>query len=114
MSANINIGKLIKQVRKESGLTQEELAEKSDLSVNFISRIERTDNQNISWKNIEAIAEALGLSTIERLQVNENRQRHRGLYLTKLMRILEEMNELEAEELSKNIIDIIELLQRKK
>ena len=30
------------------------------------------------------------------------------------MRILEEMNELEAEELSKNIIDIIELLQRKK
>lgn len=113
MSANINIGKLIKQVRKNSHMTQETLAEKSDLSVNFISRIERTDNQNISWKNIEAISSAMGLSVIELLQVNEEKTQKRGLYLTKLLSILEEMDDLKSEELSKNIIDIIRLLDGK-
>ncbi|KRN94462.1 hypothetical protein IV81_GL001387 [Pediococcus stilesii] len=55
----------------------------------------------------------MGLSVIELLQVNEEKTQKRGLYLTKLLSILEEMDDLKSEELSKNIIDIIRLLDGK-
>lgn len=113
MDANINIGKLIRQVRKSSHMTQETLAEKSDLSVNFVSRIERTDNQNVSWKNIEAMANAMGLTVLELLQVNEEKTQKQGLYLTKLLSVLEGMDDLKSEELCKNIIEIICLLEER-
>src|SRR5699024_12883144 len=40
------------------------LAEFSSLSVNFISKIKRTDNQNISIQKLDAIAKALQTSVI--------------------------------------------------
>ena len=45
-------------------MTQEDLAEFSSLSVNFISKIERTGNQNISIQKLDAIAKALQTSVI--------------------------------------------------
>lgn len=42
------LGAVIRDRRKAMKLTQEDLAEFSGLSVNFISRIERTGDQNIS------------------------------------------------------------------
>lgn len=44
------LGAVIRDRRKAMKLTQEDLAEFSGLSVNFISRIERTGDQNISIK----------------------------------------------------------------
>jgi transcriptional regulator with XRE-family HTH domain len=112
MSAEIRIGKLIKKVRKESHMTQEELAEKSNLSVNFISRMERTANQNVSFKNIESMAKALGISIMDLVRIEDSETEQHGLYLTKLLGILEGMDQLKAEELCKNIIDIIKVLDR--
>ena len=40
------IGDRIREVRKSKGLTQEQLAEKADMSVNFLGEIER--NQKTS------------------------------------------------------------------
>ena len=37
----IFIGDRIREVRKSKGLTQEQLAEKADMSVNFLGEIER-------------------------------------------------------------------------
>ena len=45
-------------------MTQEDLAEFSSLSVNFISKIKRTGNQNISIQKLDAIAKALQTSVI--------------------------------------------------
>ena len=56
---NINLGEEISRRRREQKLTQEDLAELSDLSVNFISRLERTKDQNISIQNLDSIARAL-------------------------------------------------------
>lgn len=45
-------------------MTQEDLAEFSSLSVNFISKIKRTGNQNISIQKLDAIAKELQTSVI--------------------------------------------------
>lgn len=60
---NINLGEEISRRRREQKLTQEDLAELSDLSVNFISRLERTKDQNISIQKLDSIARALNTTT---------------------------------------------------
>ena len=52
---NINLGEEISRRRREQKLTQEDLAELSDLSVNFISRLERTKDQNISIQKLDRL-----------------------------------------------------------
>ncbi len=63
MLVNINLGEEISRRRREQKLTQEDLAELSDLSVNFISRVERTKDQNISIQKLDSIAKALNTTT---------------------------------------------------
>ena len=46
-----NIGKIIQKLRKDKNLTQEELAEKIDLSTNYLSKVER----GLSVSNVEAL-----------------------------------------------------------
>lgn len=60
-----NLGSEIRRRRIKLNLTQEDLAELSNISVNFLSQLERTNNQNISIKKIESIATALNTSTPE-------------------------------------------------
>ncbi len=57
-------GQRIKTLRKERGLTQEELAELSGLDRTYISGIER-GLRNVALRNIEALAQALGVSISE-------------------------------------------------
>lgn len=45
-----SIGKIIQKLRKDRKLTQEELAEKIDLSTNYLSKVER----GLSVLNVEA------------------------------------------------------------
>lgn len=55
------LGVKIKQIRKTAKLTQEKLAEKTGLSVEYISRIERGVAQP-SFKTIEMLADALNVT----------------------------------------------------
>jgi predicted ATPase/DNA-binding XRE family transcriptional regulator len=55
-------GDLLKSYRRAAGLTQESLAERSDLSVNAISALERGERQHPYPRTIEALATALGLN----------------------------------------------------
>lgn len=57
----------VKRIRLEKSLTQEKLAELSDLHPNYISSVER-GQRNISICNIERIARALSVSMPELLQ----------------------------------------------
>ena len=54
------LGKKIKQIRKESNLTQADLAEKINVDFKYLSRIE-TGLSTPSLKTIEKIAEQLGV-----------------------------------------------------
>ncbi len=61
MIDTIHIGKIIKKLRIENNLTQEELAEKIDISTNYLSKVER----GLSRLNVESflkMAEVLSFS----------------------------------------------------
>jgi transcriptional regulator with XRE-family HTH domain len=55
------VGKRVKMIRKTAKLTQEQLAEKAGLSVEFISRMERGTTQP-SFKTISSLAAVLNVS----------------------------------------------------
>ncbi len=54
----IKFGERVREIRKEKGLSQEELAYKADLHRTYIGMIERAE-KNITLLNIEKIANAL-------------------------------------------------------
>lgn len=64
----VKLGEKIKKIRKEKGLSQEQLATKSKLHRTYISDIERGD-RNVSIRNIEKIAKALGITISDLLSI---------------------------------------------
>lgn len=61
MSITEKFGKRVKEIRQSKGITQEELALKSQLHRTYISSIE-LGKRNISLLNIEKLAKALDCS----------------------------------------------------
>lgn len=59
----INFGEKVREIRKEKGLSQEEVASKADLHRTYIGMIERAE-KNITLVNIEKIANALDTEII--------------------------------------------------
>lgn len=55
-----NLGSRIRTVRQSRGITQEQLAEKVDISTNFMSLIE--NGRNMSVETLVKIASALGVT----------------------------------------------------
>ena len=55
------IGERLKKARTDKNLTQEKLAEKLDVSIAFLSRIER-GSSHISLKRLSQICDILGIS----------------------------------------------------
>jgi transcriptional regulator with XRE-family HTH domain len=51
----------LERLRREAGLTQEELAKKSGVSRGVISRIERTSIETVLVKNLVLLAKALSV-----------------------------------------------------
>lgn len=60
----IKFGERVREIRKEKGLSQEELAHKADLHRTYIGMIERAE-KNITLLNIEKIANALEVNIKE-------------------------------------------------
>ena len=66
----IKFGKMVRELRKQRGLSQEELAFKADLHRTYIGMIERAE-KNITLVNIEKIAIALEIEINELLKFSE-------------------------------------------
>jgi transcriptional regulator with XRE-family HTH domain len=66
----IIFGEKVREIRKEKGLSQEELAHKADLHRTYIGMIERAE-KNITLLNIEKIANALEVNIKELLRENK-------------------------------------------
>lgn len=56
------IGKNIKQLRQEKGLSQDRLSKLADLSLNTIVKIELDESPNPTIETIQKIAKALDVS----------------------------------------------------
>lgn len=55
-------GQNLKQARKNANLTQQQVADKAKLHVNYYARIERGE-ENPSYETIEKIVKALGVKS---------------------------------------------------
>jgi len=55
-----SFGEIVRKVRKEKGISQEELAERAGLHRTYIGMIERAE-KNITLINIQKIAKALDI-----------------------------------------------------
>ena len=60
----VQFGEKLRELRKEKGLSQEELSYKSDLHRTYIGMIERAE-KNITLANIEKIAKGLNVDLKE-------------------------------------------------
>jgi len=60
----IDFGNRIRDLRKDQGLSQEELSYKANLHRTYIGMIERAE-KNITLLNIEKISKALGITIRE-------------------------------------------------
>ena len=72
MDNNLHLGSKIRKYRHLAGMTQEELAEYSNLSVNYISKMEREKNKNICIEKLVDICNALNISVEEILDGKHN------------------------------------------
>ncbi len=63
------LGFLLRHFRETAGLTQEELAERADLTRNAISALERGERRRPYPATVRALADALGLSPAERAEL---------------------------------------------
>lgn len=103
------LGKNIVNRRHELKMTQQTLAERSDLSINFISRLERGGSNNVSSATLYKLALALQTS-MDSLIIGptEVSKTAHGPHLTKLVQKLEEYDANTAERLSKAILELLE------
>ena len=70
----MTIGQLIKQSRKEKGITQNELAKRIGVSAGAISRWESGDIENMRRDRIEKLADALGIDPNIIIGIEPNRE----------------------------------------
>lgn len=67
-----NFGNKVRELRKEKGLSQEQLSFKANLHRTYIGMIERAE-KNITLLNIEKIANALEISVEDLMQFNNGK-----------------------------------------
>ena len=57
----VELGQRVRVLRQNAGLTQESLADQSDLHWSYVGQIERGE-RNLTYKNILKLARGLGMS----------------------------------------------------
>ena len=64
MKLRQTVAKNLKRLRRERGVSQEELADKADINRNYVGMIERSENA-ASVDMLERLAEALETNVVE-------------------------------------------------
>lgn len=62
--ANMALGRAVRAIREERGISQVQLAEATGFEQSWISRVER-GTRNPTWQNIARLAEGLGVGVAE-------------------------------------------------
>ena len=75
--AALSCGRLLWRYRRQAGLTQEELGERSGYSANYIGKLER-DQRELAAAALDRLATILGLGDEERAALRAARERRRG------------------------------------
>lgn len=103
-----NLGANIRARRHELGITQEELSNRTGLSINYISRLEVGSANNVSAKTLLHIAEVLETS-MDKLANGSTDGLSMGYYQKLLWQALNKMDDKKSEQVSKNVLGLINL-----
>lgn len=93
--------------RKELNLTQEKLAESSNLSINYISRIERGTSSHISAISLYKIANALNMPMEVLMGKVTHSAKIPGPNQASLNRYLSDLDLAKSEKLCQQVLDLI-------
>jgi XRE family transcriptional regulator, master regulator for biofilm formation len=66
------LGKKIKQLRLQRGISLSDLAERADVSKSYLSTIERDIQKNPSIQFLEKIADVFGISVLQLIGTEDN------------------------------------------
>ena len=102
-----NLSKNIVTQRHALHLTQEKLAERAGISVNFLSKLERSASKSVSAETLQRLADALEISMEELLNGKSPSQSYRGPYEAPLNKLLLNSNQNTREQICKGLITII-------
>lgn len=111
MSQNLyrQVGKRVKAHRKLARLTQDQLAQKANLSVHYLSRIE-TGSAAPTLDSLERVAEALGAQIGELFQFRKGEAQEAKGLLHQIQRLLKNRRPEELR-MARNLVgQIVELL----
>lgn len=108
-----NVSENIIKYRKKAKLSQEKLAERSALSVGYISKLERSIPTNVSVTVLVRVAKALDITLNDLVYENDHETVNNKPNQKELNNLLDSMNDTTSEQLCQNIIDSIELLNNK-
>lgn len=100
-------GKRIRQLRKEKGMSQEKLAEKSGLHNTYIGQIERGE-KNASLESIQKLSEGLGVSVAEIFETFTESPRENPI-LNQIAEIVSLLPEKSANHLLKSIQELLNI-----
>ena len=115
MYENLNIGNEIRYYRIKQKLSQEKLAEKSNLSLNFISKLETGRISNISLNKLLNICKALGIQ-LGKLVGDDIANTFSELppSTIELIKIMHKLNYSDLDILSRDLIPLIKDFNNKK
>ncbi len=97
------LGQRIRELRKLLSLTQEELAERANISASFLSMIER-DDRVPHIGTLAALADALGVSLSEMFAGVNERAKGRSTTLLPLIQYLEQLLSLDTDDVEELLV----------
>lgn len=71
-----DVGRRVAELRQSRGMTQETLAERADVSVRYVQRVER--GGNLTLLSLARFAELLGVTVVDLLAAPASREIKRG------------------------------------
>ena len=109
----MNIGETIKKLRQEAQLTPSELANRAELSLAFVTKLEKGSYRSLSLDTCKLLADGLGLhlsSFLESLGYLKNNNERPSLQLvTRALR-----SNGFTDELAQKVVDYAEYIKSKK
>lgn len=110
MEDNI-LGRNISRERKQQNMTQEQLAEFSDLTVNYLSKIERGIAKKVSAESLYRIAQALNVSMESFFSKEKStpQELEKGPYQKQLANYLSTLEADKTEAICKHILEVLKI-----
>lgn len=111
-----SVGNKIRSIRIEQGLTLEEFADKTDLNLSYLGKIERGE-KNVTLLTLEKIINTLNIaptSLFDFSDLDNNDNHHLNQLLQKHEQLLQTRKSEEIETIHKITLDILSLIDTNK